>query len=53
MPSLLYTPGRSKEHPLKFLAGYQGRFLRCDAYQSYNAVTEIARDKGPWQLAHC
>jgi len=24
-----YAPGRGKEHPLKFLAGYQGRFLQC------------------------
>jgi transposase len=48
-----YAPGRGKVHPLKFLAGYQGRFLQCDAYQSYNALTEIARDNGPWQLVYC
>ena len=24
-----------------------------DAYQSYNALTEIARDNGPWQLVYC
>jgi len=24
-----YAPGRGKEHPLKFLAGYRGRFLQC------------------------
>ena len=48
-----YAPGRGKEHPLKFLAGYRGRFLQCDAYQSYNALTEIARDGGPWQLVYC
>ncbi|MDP4034187.1 MAG: IS66 family transposase [Pseudorhodobacter sp.] len=53
VPSLHYVPGRGKEHPLKFLAGYQGRFLQCDAYQSYNALTEIARDNGPWQLVYC
>ena len=47
-----YAPGRGKEHPLKFLAGYQGRFLQCDAYQSYNALTEITRDTGPWRLVH-
>jgi len=23
-----YAPGRGKEHPLKFLAGYQGQFLQ-------------------------
>jgi len=46
-------PGRGKAHPLNFLAGYQGRFLQCDAYQSYNALTEIARDNGPWQLVYC
>src|SRR5688572_32389579 len=33
-----YAPGRGKEHPLKFLAGYRGRFLQCDAYQSYNEI---------------
>ena len=48
-----YAPGRGKEHPLKFLAGYRGRFLQCDAYQSYNALTGIARDGGPWQLVYC
>ena len=48
-----YAPGRGKEHPLKFLAGYRGRFLQCDAYQAYNALTEIARDNGPWQLVYC
>ena len=48
-----YAPGRGKEHPLKFLAGYRGRFLQCDAYQSYDALTEIARDTGPWQLVYC
>ena len=25
MPSLRYAPGRGREHPLKFLAGYRGR----------------------------
>jgi len=48
-----YASGRGKEHPLKFLAGYRGRFLQCDAYQSYNALTEIPRENGPWQLVHC
>lgn len=48
-----YAPGRGREHPLKFLDGYRGRFLQCDAYQSYNALTEIAREGGPWQLVHC
>jgi transposase len=48
-----YAPGRGKAHPLDFLAGYRGRFLQCDAYRSYNAMTEIARDTGPWQLVHC
>ncbi len=48
-----YAPGLGKELPLKFLAGYRGRFLQCDAYQSYNALTEIPRDTGPWQLVYC
>jgi len=48
-----YAPGRGKEHPLRFLAGYRGRFLQCDAYQSYNALTEITRDTGPWRLVYC
>lgn len=48
-----YAAGRGKEHPLKFLAGYRGRFLQCDAYQSYNALAEIPRENGPWQLVHC
>ena len=48
-----YAPGRGKEHPLKFLAGSRGRFLQCDACQSYDALTEIERDTGPWQLAYC
>ena len=45
--------GRGKEHPLKFLAGYRGRFLQCDAYQSYNAMTGMERNNGPWQLVYC
>ena len=48
-----YAPGRGKEHPLKFLGGYRGRFLQCDAYQSYNALTDIARDNGLWRLVYC
>ena len=48
-----YAPGRGKEHPLKLLSGYRGRFLQCDAYQSYNALTEISRDNGPWQMVYC
>jgi transposase len=48
-----YAPGRGKEHPLKFLGRYQGRFLQCDAYQSYNAMTGVERDNGPWQLVYC
>jgi hypothetical protein len=47
------APDRGKEHPLKFLAGYQGRFLQCDVYQSCNALTEIEREDGPWKLVHC
>jgi transposase len=48
-----YAPGRGQGHPLKFLAGYRGRFLQCDAYQAYNAMPEIPRDSGPWQLVYC
>ena len=48
-----YAPGRAKAHPLNFLAGYRGRFLQCDAYQSYYAMIEIARENGPWQLVYC
>ena len=48
-----YAPGRGKEHPLNFLAGYRGLFLQCDAYQAYNAMTEIAREGGPWRLVYC
>lgn len=43
-----FAPRRGKAHPLKLPAGYQGRFVQCDAYQSCNAMTEIARDNGPW-----
>ncbi len=49
-----YAPGRGKQHPLKFLAGYRGRFLQCDAYQSYTALTEIERAtvaRGNWSIA--
>jgi transposase len=48
-----YAPGRGKQHPLSFLARYRGRFLQCDAYQSCNALTEIVRENGPWQLVYC
>ena len=53
MPSIHHAPGRGQVRPLKFLTGYRGRFLQCDAYQSYNALTEIARDNGSWQLVYC
>ncbi|WP_084695264.1 IS66 family transposase [Haematobacter missouriensis] len=48
-----YAPGRGRQHPLRFLAGYRGRFLQRDAHQSYNALTEITRDEGPWQPVNC
>lgn len=48
-----YASGRGKAHPLNFLSGYRGRFLQCDAYQSYNALTEVSRENGPWQLVYC
>lgn len=48
-----YAPGRGREHPLKFLEGYQGTWLQCDGYQAYNAVAELARGNRPWQLVHC
>lgn len=48
-----YAPGRGKEHPLKFLEGYQGIFLQCDAYPAYNVMTEVTRGNRPWQLVHC
>ena len=28
-------------------------YQATDAYQSYNALTEIARENGPWQLVYC
>jgi len=48
-----YASGRGKEHPLRFLNGYQGRYLQCDAYQSYEALTRVERDRGPWRLVYC
>ncbi len=48
-----YAPGRGQAHPLKFLAGYRGRLLQCDAWRSCNALTGIARDNGPWRLVYC
>lgn len=53
MPSLHHAPGRGKEHPLKFLSGYRGRVLQCDAYQCYNALTEISCDNGTWHMVYC
>ena len=34
-----YAPGRGKEHPLNFLAGYQGRFLQCDSPEAVRMKT--------------
>jgi transposase len=48
-----YAPGRGAEHPLKFLAGYRGRFLQCDGYEVYDKVAAVDRPEGPWQLVHC
>ena len=59
-----YAPGRGKEHPIRFLSGYRGRFLQCDGYGVYDALTTHDRESGqdnahgpemrdPWQLVHC
>jgi transposase len=48
-----YAPGRGAQHPLAFLAEYQGRFLQCDGYEAYTKLTTIDREGGPWELVHC
>ena len=53
MPSIHYAPGRGREHPLKFLAGYEGTYLQCDGYAAYNAMAGIDRSNRSWQLVHC
>lgn len=32
---------------------YRARYLQCDAWQSDNALTEVSRENGPWQLVYC
>ncbi len=48
-----YAPGRGAVHAVRFLDGYRGRFLQCDGYDAYDALTAEARPEGPWQLVHC
>lgn len=48
-----YAPGRGAVHPMRFLAGYRGRFLQCDGYDAYEKVAAADRPGGPWQLVHC
>jgi len=48
-----YAPGRSGAYAERFLHGYRGRFLQCDGYEGYGALTDIKRDEGPWTLVHC
>lgn len=44
------TPGRSKEYPEAFLAGYTG-FVHADAYAGYNRVHGGVRHVGCWMHA--
>lgn len=44
-----YQPGRSGDHPQKFLAGFKG-ILQCDGYQGYNKVEDVLL---ACCMAHC
>lgn len=44
------TPGRSQDHPARFLAGYTG-FVHADAYAGYNPVHGGTRHVGCWMHA--
>lgn len=48
-----YAPGRGAVHATDFLAGYRGRFLQCDGYGAYDALTVVNRPEGPWVLVNC
>ena len=46
-----YTPGRSGEHAVEILQGFDG-ILQVDGYAGYNRVLD-PRDNDPIQLAYC
>ncbi len=46
-----YAPGRSGEHAVKILQGFEG-VLQVDGYAGYNRVLD-PRDNDPIQLAYC
>ena len=46
-----YTPGRSGQHAVEILQGFEG-VLQVDGYAGYNRVLDL-RDNAPIQLAYC
>jgi len=48
-----YAPTREGLHAERFLAGFRGRFLQCDAYDGYNRLQRLDRPEGGWTLVHC
>ena len=46
-----YTPGRSGQHAVDILQGFEG-VLQVDGYAGYNRVLDL-RDNAPIQLAYC
>jgi len=46
-----YAPGRSGEHAVEILQGFEG-ILQVDGYAGYNRVLDL-RDNAPIQLAYC
>jgi len=48
-----YAPSREGIHAERFLEGFRGRYLQCDAYDGYNRLREIDRPEGGWTLVHC
>jgi len=46
-----YTPGRSGQHAVEILQGFEG-ILQVDGYAGYNRVLDL-RDNAPIQLAYC
>ena len=48
-----YAPSREGIHAERFLEGFRGRYLQCDAYDGYNRLRELDRPEGGWTLVHC
>ena len=46
-----YQPTRSADHPKRFLAGFNGKYIICDGYKGYDSISESIKLQGCF--SHC